>query len=183
MPLAHGKTEGGQMLPVKVSETGAVVFGSSAGAVDHRMARFNAAADMPADITSSANVTADLVTLNTFSSTARRIQFLWHGPAQSGIDTTGALAYGAVAMGARVTVNAPDSVTAATRLTYTALTGGGTSTGGTADCFMLSAAAPFLELTVDEAITRIDAIGIPNTVGDAYFDVIQPCFLEVRVIG
>lgn len=152
------------------------VFAAKPLALDTRIARFNAAADMPADITSNANVLADLVTFTTFSSTARRVQLLWHGGANSASGT--ALA-GPIATGAIVTVNAPDTVTAGARLTYTDLSGAGTSTAG-AEVFMVSSDNPFVELSVSESLTSIYAIGIPIGVTPTS---IIPAFLEVRIIG
>lgn len=146
-------------------------------ATDTRMARFDAAADMPADITSNANVTADLVTMNGFSATARRVQFLWHG---GPVTFTAVANAGPIAAGARVTVNAGDATTAAARLTYTDLTGAGTSTSGKADTFFLSAQNPFLELVIDEAISDIYAIGVYAGVTPTN---IVASFLEVRAIG
>lgn len=146
-------------------------------ALDARLARFDAAADMPADITSAANVAADLVTMTDFSATARRVQLIWHG----GPVTFSAVANaGPIALGARVTLNAGDTTAAVNRLTVTDLTGAGTSTGGQSDVLMLSAANPFVEITLDGALTDIYAVGV--YAGFTPTNIV-PSFLEVRVIG
>jgi hypothetical protein len=157
---------------------------AGAGAVDQRIARFDAVADMPADITSSVNVAADRIKFDSFAATARRIRLIWHGAGIAGPDTQATQAFfGEIALGARITVNAPDDSTANTRLTYTDITGASTSSSGAADTFMVSKSNAMIELVVDEAITRIDAIGIPNGLSTTHIDTILPCFLEVQVIG
>jgi hypothetical protein len=179
--VAHAA--GGVIPLVAFADRSGVALGSPA-AVDARLARFDAVADMPADIASGANVAADRIKFDSFSATARRVQLLWHGAGITGGDTQGTQAFfGEIALGARVTVNAPDDATADTRLTYTDLTGAGTSSAGVADTFMLSKHNPSMELTLDVAVTRIDAIGIPNGLSTTHLDTILPCFLEVRVIG
>jgi hypothetical protein len=87
---------------------------------------------------------------------------------------------GPIAIGARVTINAPDTITAENRLTYTDLTGGGTSTAGVPDTLMVSPSNPFVELLLGEQILRIDAIGI--SAGFTPTNIVA-CFLEVRAIG
>jgi len=125
------------------------------------------------------DVTADLVKMNTFTSTARKIQLIWHG--LSGIASDGTNTHSPAALGAFVTINAGDDATAATRLTYTDLTGAGTSTSGKSDVIMVSPANPNVEMTLDTAILRIDAVGIPVAgVGTPTF---EACFLEVRILG
>ena len=167
-----------------IAQSTKVTVTDAVGALDHRLIRFDAVADMPADITSNANVTADLVQLDTFASTARRIQLLWHGAGITGGDTQVAQAFfGEVAMGALVTVNATDDTTAAARLTYTDITGGSTVSAGKTDVFMVSKSNPVVELTTDAAITDIYAIGVPNGLSTTHLDTILPCFLEVRVVG
>ena len=160
------------------------IIQTSFGSVDHRLVRFDAPADMPASVTSSTDVTADLVQLDTFSSAARIIQLLWHGAGITGADTQATQAFfGEVAFGALVTVNATDDATAAARLTYTNITGGDTVSAGKTDVFMVSKSNPVVELTTDAAITDIYAIGVPNGLTTTHLDTILPCFLEVRVIG
>lgn len=163
----------------RITSNGAahVTTAGAPAAVDTRIARFDAAADMPADITSNANVTADLVAMTTFTSTARKVQVIWHGGASTYAATAGA---GPIATGAFVTFNAGDSATAATRLTYTDLTGAGTSTSGKTDTVQVSPDNPFVEITLSAALTDVYAIGIPVGVTPTS---IVPSFLEVRVIG
>lgn len=154
------------------------------GAIDHRLMRFDAVADMPADITSAANVSGDRIELDGFASTARRIQAIWHGCGLTGQDTQGTAAFfGEIALGALISINAADDSAANSRLTYADLTGAGTSSSGKSDTFMVSGRSPILEITMDEVISRIDVIGVPNGLSGTNLDVILPCFLELRVIG
>lgn len=154
------------------------------GAIDQRLMRFDAVVDMPVDITSAANVAADRIELDTFASTARQIQAIWHGSGLTGMDTQAtAQFFGEVALGALISVNAADDTAANARLTYTDLTGAGASSAGKADTFMVSGRSPIFELMLDEVITRIDVIGIPNGLSTTHLDVILPCFLELRIIG
>lgn len=154
-------------------------------AIDMRLARFNAAADLPADITNSSNVSGDLITFTGFAATARALEFVWHAWGQAGADTQATQQFfGEVALGAIVTINADDDTDAATRLTYSDVTGASDSASGVADTFVISRTAPYLYLPVDTQITRIDAIGIATGLnGSTHLDYVVPCFLEVRVIG
>lgn len=157
---------------------------ADAKAVDSRIARFDAVADMPADITSSGNVSGDRIKFDTFNATARTIQFAWHAAGIAGPDTQATQAFfGEVALGAMIVINAPDDATANSRLTYSDLTGAGTSSAGVADRIMVSKFNSFAEITVDEAITRIDVIGVPNGLSTTHLDTILPAFLEIRVLG
>lgn len=154
-------------------------------AVDMRLARFNAAADLPADITNNSNVSGDLITFTGFTTTARGIELIWHAWGQAGGDTQATQQFfGEVALGALVTINADDDTDAATKLTYTDVSGNSDSSSGVADTFMVSRTAPYLFIPVDTEITRIDAIGIATGLnGSTHLDYVIPCFLEVRVIG
>lgn len=163
-----------------IDGSAAVTLYNEPAALDQRLARFDAAGDMPADITSSANVAADLITMDTFSSTATLVQLLWHGIGGQSDDGTNGI--GPAAIGALVAINAGSAVEAEGRLTYTDLTGGGSSSAGKADVLMVSASCPVAEFHVDPdvGLASLHAIGIPNTTGPA---ILSPCFLEVRVIG
>lgn len=153
-----------------------VTLAGAPAAVDYRMARFDAAADMPADMTSAANVTADLITFSGFSATANKVRLQFHTP----LDTyTGTTAAGPVCTGAYVTINAPDSATAITRLTYTDLTGGGTSSSGVPDTFFLSQSCPEMEilLPAGSTLTSVYAVGVyagftPTNITPAFLSVI-----------
>lgn len=147
---------------------------AGAGFVDSRLARFDAAADMPADITSLANVTADMILFNAFSAGTRRLQMLWHGAPISWNAAAGA---GPIAIGSRITVNAGDAITAAARLTYTDLTGAGTSIAGVADTFNIGPDNPFLEVVLDSDLLDVYAIGIP--LGFTPTNIVSS-FLELR---
>ena len=148
-------------------------------ALDTRLARFDAAADMPADITSSANVSASRIKFDTFSSTARKAQLVWHG--LSGIGHDGTNTHMPASLGAMITINAGDDATANVRLTYTDLTGGGTSSSGLSDVIMIGPSNPIVDIDLDTQIIRIDAIGIPS-LGDGA-STFEACFLEIRVLG
>lgn len=179
MPQIHGTDESTGLPDILLSRSGSLNLRlrEIPEPVDVRIARFDAAADMPADITNLANVAADRVKFDTFASTARRIQLLWHEGTNSANAT--ALA-GPIATGARVSINAGDDAVANTRLQFVDLTGGGTSSTGKLDVIQLSRANPFVELILSGEILRIDAIGIP--IGVTPTNII-PSFLEVRVIG
>lgn len=185
----HAKrTEDGASGPIRSTGDAAhvtlVATAAGAGAVDSRILRFNEVGDMPADITSAANVAADRVKLDGFAAGARRVQVLWHGAGIAGPDTQATQAFfGEVALGALVTINADDDATANGRLTYADLTGGGTSSAGVANRFMVSKNVAVLDLVLDEAIDRIDIVGVPNGLTTTNLDTLLPCFLEVRVIG
>lgn len=154
------------------------------GPVDSRIMRFDAVTDMPADITNSGNVSGDRIELTGFASTARRVLALWHGAGIAGPDTQGTQQFfGEVALGAMLIVNADDDTDANGRLVFTDLTGGGSSSAGVEDRFMVSKSAPFIDITLTEAISRIDVIGVPNGLSTTHLDVILPCFLELRIIG
>lgn len=157
----------------------ACVTTASIGAVDTRVARFNAAADMPLDITSNADVTADMITITGISATARKVQFLWHS------DNTFAATAGAgpIAIGARITLlSSPSAVAAAGTLTYAPLTGGGASAAGTADLIELSPDNPIAEVTLPSDFSggAIYLVGIPAGVTPTN---IVPAFCEVRILG
>lgn len=180
------------------SDTGLTYFASAAGwtellmavvggypkSADHRLMRFDAVADMPADITSAANVAADRIELDTFSGAVRRLQLIWHGAGITGPDTQGTQAFfGEIALGALISINAQDDTEANSRLTFTDLTGGGTSSAGKTDVFMVSKSSPILDIYLDAALTRVDVIGIPNGLSTTHLDLILPCFLELRAFS
>lgn len=170
--LMYMASAAGWFAPVSLVSTGI-----APAAVDVRRARFNAVADMPADVTSNANVAGDLVKFNTFSPDCRRVQLIWHGGVSSFNGSTGA---GPIAAGALVTINAADDSNAADRLTYTDLTGAGTSSLGVEDVFHVSPTFPFVEIQLSGALQRIDAIGIP--IGVTPTNIIDT-YLEVRALG
>ena len=146
-------------------------------AIDSRIATFDAAADMPADITVAGNVTNDRIKFTGFTTTSRKLLIQWHAPDATYQGTAGA---GPVAMGALLTVNALDDSTADARLTQTDLTGNGTSSSGVADLFMVSATNPSIELTTSATIDRVDAIGVPNKAAPT---TILPSYLTITALG
>ena len=148
-------------------------------AVESRRARFDAAADMPADITATANVTSKIITFSGFSATASKVRVRFHLGTNSWNAVAGA---GPICMGALVTINAPDLSTAITRLTYTDLTGGGTSSSGVVDTFMVSPDAAELLITFPSGtyLTNVYAIGIPIGVTPTN---IVPSFLSISSFG
>lgn len=137
--------------------------------LETRLIRFDNAADMPADITSLANVTADTVVLTGFAATARRVEFHWHGHSVG------------IALGARIVVNALHSADAYDRLTYTDLTGGGSSSSGKADTVLVSPSSPVAAFAIDinggDSLDNVYLIGIPSGSGTV------ACYLEVRAYG
>lgn len=137
--------------------------------LETRLIRFDNAADMPADITSLANVTADAVILTGFAATARRVEFHWHSVGVG------------IAVGARIAVNALHSADAYDRLTYTDLTGGGSRSSGVADVIMVSNSSPshavYIDVNGGDTLDNIYLIGVPSGAGT------EACYLEVRVYG
>lgn len=137
--------------------------------LETRLIRFDSAGDMPADITSLANVTADMVTLTGFSATAKRIEFYWHGHSVG------------IALGARIVVNALHATDAADRLTYTDLTGAGSSSSGVADTVVVSPSSQISGFAIDtgngDTLDNVYLIGIPSLAGT------EACFMEARVYG
>lgn len=121
--------------------------------------RFDAVADLPDDITDSAKVLADLVTLTNFPEGTTRFTVNFHALP---LGYTGTTVAGPIASGVRFTVNAPDTTTAALRLTYTDLTGAGSATTYETDVFEVSFSCPSIEieLPIDDPLTRIDLIGV-----------------------
>ena len=155
-----------------------IILGTDQLAIDSRVATFDAAADMPTDAGNVTLVTADLWTNTTFTSTARRIVAKWHEGSTTYTATAGA---GPIAVGARITINADDAATAATRLAIVNQTGGNTTTSGKVDTFILTKANPVIDITTSAAITRIDAIGLPKA--GAAPTTIMPSYLEIQVLG
>lgn len=150
---------------------------AGAASVDTRIMRFDAAADMPADITSAADVAGDVIVLDSFAATVTRLQMLWHGGRTSFSAVANA---GPIAQGLLLTINPGDLATAINRLTYVNLTGAGVSSAGVADTFMLSDANPFIEINLDTELLEVYCIGIP--VGFTPTNII-PSFAELRAIG
>jgi hypothetical protein len=142
-----------------------------------RLIRFDAASELPADPTNGANVADKRIALTGFPVGARRVQLVWLA-AQTWNATAGA---GQVAIGAHVAVNALDAVAANSMLTYTDLTGGGSSSseaeGGR---IMVGAANPIQEFSLSEDLTRLDIVGIPAGFTPTN---IVPAYLEVRVFA
>jgi len=155
-----------------------VTTAGSPGALETRTIRIDAATDMPADITSNANVLADLIKLNTFTSGKKRarVTFHYNGP-NDGTD-------GPICVGAFVTLNAGsglgDDVIAADRLTYTDLTGAGTGSSDSKKR-MVSATNNIIEWSLDTAtVENIYIAGIPVPTAAAPTNII-PIFIEVEV--
>lgn len=123
------------------------------------MARFDAAADMPADITNSANVLADIVSFTNIPANTFKFKTRFHLGSQGLSGTTAAAP---ICMGALLTVNAPDLTTAALRLLYSDITGGSTVSSYKTGVYALSGNCSELtfELPIDDPLIRIDAIGI-----------------------
>ncbi len=158
-----------------------VTLGGGIGVTDTYIARFDATGDMPASITSSANVSASRIKFTGFAGADRRVQVAWHCATTAGPDTQATQAFfGPVAQGAMVTINAADDSTANTRLTYVDITGGGTPSTPVSDVFMVSNTSPFIEVVLNTAITRVDVIGVPNTLSTTNLDTIIPCFVELK---
>lgn len=161
-----------------------VTTAGAPGILDTRIIRFDNPADMPADITSGANVTADLVQITDISATATRAQFIWHGAGAVGADTQATQAFfGECALGAMIAVGYDDAAAAASALTYVDLTGGGSSASAGLARLMVSKSHAFDEVTFSAGLNRIDLIGVPNGLTSTHLDVFLPCFLEVRIIG
>lgn len=164
------KPLGGYWARARGLSTGAALV-STAGApspVATVLVTFDAAADMPADITSSVNVSADRIKIDVaaISATCSRAQCIFHS--EDGQTTC---------IGAVITVNAADDNTANSNLTQTDVTGGSTASAGKSDTVVISQSKPEVEFKTSSVITRIDLIGIPGRAvsGKAY--------VEVRLIG
>lgn len=145
-----------------------------------RIMRFDAAADMPADITSAANVAADRIRLDTFDPRAETLQLSFHSvnPVAFSVAVPDGSNAGPICMGVLVCINAADDNDANSRLTYTDLTGAGTSAAGRLNLVMLSVNNPFAEFQLDDPLIRLDVIGIPIGFTPS---TIVPAYLEVRV--
>lgn len=161
---------GGYWAPNKGTSGGATLV-STAGApstVATVLVTFDASAEMPADITSSVNVSADRIKIDVaaISAACSRAQCIFHS--EDGQTTC---------IGAVITVNAADDNTANSNLTQTDVTGGSTASAGKSDTVVISPSGPEVEFKTSSAITRIDLIGIPGRA------VLGKAYVEVRLIG
>lgn len=178
------------------AEGAALVTTMLPGVSDLRVARFTAASGMPAFSTTYStwltNVAADRISLTGYTLTARRIKADWISSGHAGADTQATQAFfGEVAVGAAITINAPDDATANARLasimfdnagTPNVLTGAGSSSAGAADTFIIGRGVS-ADIIVTEAIARIDLIGIPNGLGSTNLDIFLPALASIAVIG
>lgn len=146
------------------------------GATDVRIARFNATADC-CDIVNSGAVAAARINLTGFSSTARRVIFRWHVSPRT---FNGVAEAGHVAVACFISINATSDANANARLAYTDLGGGGTSTSGDTDLFVVSQSNPVVEVALNGPLTRIDvaAVVTPQIPTN-----IVPNFLEMQIVG
>lgn len=124
-----------------------------------KIARFDAAGDMPADYTNAANVLASIVQFTNIPSDTFKFKARFHGMIQG---ANGVALAAPICQGVLLTINAPDLTTAANRLTYTDLTGGGAASSYNTGVVMLSHANPEIsfELDSDDPLIRVDAIGL-----------------------
>jgi len=150
--------------------------------LEFRLLTFDASADMPADITDSANVSADRVEVSSLPAGVRLVVARWHG--LSGLADDGTNLYAPAAVGAIITLGAGDDATANSRLTQSDVTGGGTSSSGIADTVMISAANPIAKIDIgpDATLSRIDVIGVPVGITHGT-PVFAPCYLELELLS
>ena len=143
-----------------------------------RVIPFNDAAYIPTDISDAADVLAAQRRIDTFPTTARRVQLLWRaGP----INTSGVDRYGPLTWGVRVTVNTLDGsgAVASERLKVTDPGAGPVSTD-TADTYTLYGAEDEVEIEVDAALTDIYVSGLPSLLAPT---VETSSYLTVRILG
>lgn len=151
-----------------------VDFDPTEGPFYGHILQFTAAADMPVDITSAANVAGDRIKINGFDPTAKNLRISFH-TLETGY--TGTTAAAAIAMGVMFCINAADDNDANSRLTYTKVTGAATLSAGRLNTSMASLKCPF-ECRLGDPLVRLDLIAIPNTVIPTN---LIPCFAVVEV--
>jgi len=124
-----------------------------------KIARFDAAGDMPADYTNVANVFASIIQFTNIPSNTFKLKARFHGMIQG---ANGVALSAPICQGVLLTINAPDLTTAVNRLTYVDLTGGGIANSYNTGVIMLSHSNSEItfEFDSDDPLIRIDAIGL-----------------------
>ena len=147
---------------------------STPDVTDTRLGLFSDYAQMPADPSNVADVEATMWVNIGFSPTARRLVITWNGG-------PGLAGDAAVAVGARVTVNAATPAEAAARLALTGGTGGVTTSSGQPTTHILSPDNPRISIDFNNPILNVYTMGIPLASGSP--SVSNAVMLQVTAIG